>query len=347
MDDTTQPSVPIEDQSTLLAPPDIPVEELTNPIYTKDSYEPTRLTNTANTPETETIVERTHKTKTPDGKLEVEHTTIRVEEYETPFNTSKTSTVTSVRSKNYTEDQTFGLIPKFTVCTRKRSKSVVVEDPCEYCEARTDHGGCEAKDTVGGCPLNCCRRHLTDSNYTRDETAEFSDVDSDSIYEAMDHDSEAIYQSTLSLADREEDELDRFEKSKTMEELAFIYGSEGISSDEEEHQAGPSNKESNVPRDEDVEERYISGQQYKQHTNMDVSDDMSPNATSTGDEKDLGRNTPGVSDDVHKLSLVEEATSEQQMEVTVEESEGTEGEREKEKVKKKKKRSQPSKRKKK
>ncbi len=79
---------------------------------------------------------------------------------------------------------------------------------------------------------------------------------------------------------------------------------------------------------------------------MNVSDDMSPNATSTGDEKELGRNTPGVSDEVHRLSLVEEATNEQQMEITVEESEGTEGEREREKVKKKK-RTQPSRRKKK
>ena len=64
---------------------------------------------------------------------------------------------------------------------------------------------------------------------------------------------------------------------------------------------------------------------------MDVSDDMSPNATSTGDEKELGRNTPGVSDEVHRMTLVEEATIEQSMEVELEESEET-GEKERKKV---------------
>ena len=90
----------------------------------------------------------------------------------------------------------------------------------------------------------------------------------------------------------------------------------------------------------------ISGQHYRQHTKMDVSDDMSPNATSTGDEKELGRNTPGVSDEVHRMSLVDEATSEQKMEVEMEEKEETEGEKEKDSAKKKK-RTQPSRRKKK
>ena len=128
-----------------------------------------------------------------------------------------------------------------------------------------------------------------------------------------------------------------------MEELTEIYGT---SSDEEDYQAGPSNRTTNEPRDEEEEERYISGQHYRQHTKMDVSDDMSPNATSTGDEKELGRNTPGVSDEVHRMSLVEEATNEQRMEVEVEESEGTGGEKEKESEKKTK-RTQPSRRKKK
>ena len=54
---------------------------------------------------------------------------------------------------------------------------------------------------------------------------------------------------------------------------------------------------------------------------MDISDDMSPNATSTGDEQEQRLPTPGVSDEVHKMSIVEEATNEQRMEIDEEERE--------------------------
>ena len=74
---------------------------------------------------------------------------------------------------------------------------------------------------------------------------------------------------------------------------------------------------------------------------------MSPNATSTRDEQDQGLVTPGVSDDVHKMSIVEEAANEQRMEIDEEEggSKGREEGREKNSGKRTK-RTQQSKRKK-
>ena len=48
---------------------------------------------------------------------------------------------------------------------------------------------------------------------------------------------------------------------------------------------------------------------------MDISDDMSPNATSTGDELEQRQPTPGVSEDVHKMSIADDAINEQSMEV--------------------------------
>ena len=182
---------------------------------------------------------------------------------------------------------------------------------------------------------------MTDYDYTRDITTECSDEDNDSIFDAVE--GEEIYQSTQSLAEREEDELDRFERSKTKEELAEIYG---ISSDDEDNRAGPSNRATNIQQEDEEEERYISGQYYRQHTTMDVSDDMSPNATSTGDEKERGGDTPGVSDEVHRMTLVEEATNEQRMEIDEEDTEEMRGEKEKVSEKKTK-RTQPSRRKKK
>ena len=81
---------------------------------------------------------------------------------------------------------------------------------------------------------------------------------------------------------------------------------------------------------------------------MDISDDMSPNATSTGDEQEQRLHTPGVSDEVHKMSLVEEAANEQRMEIDEEDGDEMRGEKEKEKGSEKKaKRTQPSRRKKK
>ena len=186
---------------------------------------------------------------------------------------------------------------------------------------------------------------MIDHDYTRDITTDCSDDDDDSIYD-VDDDNE-IYQSTQSLADSnyEEDEIDRFEKGKTREELKEIYGT--TSSDEEKSNAGPSNTTKDRQRVEEEEEKFIAGQQYRQNVTLDVSDDMSPNATSTGDEQERGRNTPGVSDEVHKMSIVEEANEEQQMEIEEEEKGAAGEEKEKErKSERKTKRTPPSRRKK-
>ena len=58
---------------------------------------------------------------------------------------------------------------------------------------------------------------------------------------------------------------------------------------------------------------------------MDISDDMSPNATSTGDEQEQRQPTPGVSDEVHKMSIAEEAINEQSMEIDEEVKEEIKG----------------------
>ena len=190
---------------------------------------------------------------------------------------------------------------------------------CETCRADTDHGGCEARDSAAGCPLNCCRKHMTDYDYTRDITTEYSDEDKDSIFDAMD---DEVYQSSQSLAGREEDELDRFEQGKSKEELAEIYGN---SSDEEHNRAGPSGRTMTERHGNEDEEEYITGHQFRQHSTMDVSDDMSPNATSTGDEQEQGLVTPGVSNEVHKMSIVEEAANKQRMEIDEKKKEKREG----------------------
>jgi len=186
---------------------------------------------------------------------------------------------------------------------------------------------------------------MIDHDYTRDITTDCSDEDNDSNYDVDDNNE--IYQSTQSLADRnyEEDEIDRFEKGKTREELKEIYGK--TSSDEEKSDTVPSNTTKDRQRVEEEEEKFIAGQQYRQNVTLDVSDDMSPNATSTGDEQERGRNTPGVSDEVHRMSIVEEATEEQRMEIEEEERGAAGGEKEKERNSEKKtKRTQPSRRKK-
>merc|ERR1712237_93053 len=127
---------------------EIPVEDIT-PVSTKQSWELLNTSNTSNTPTKETVLVRTQKIKRPDGKIKVTRQTAREEEYETPFNTSFSSTIRSVNTEQYTEDPEYGLIPKFLKCSRKRKKSVTVETPCETCEAYTDHGGCEARNTTG------------------------------------------------------------------------------------------------------------------------------------------------------------------------------------------------------
>ena len=59
--------------------------------------------------------------------------------------------------------------------------------------------------------------------------------------------------------------------------------------------------------------------QYKEAQTLDVSNNMTPNATPTSDKQDRGGDTPGVSDDVNRLSLAEETINEQRMEVDEEE----------------------------
>ena len=132
---------------------------------------------------------------------------------------------------------------------------------------------------------------MSNYNYTREDTTEFTDDDYDeSLYDATDD----VFQSSHSATDR--DELD--------------YGLL-----DEEDQAGPSGMQRTNKQTSDEEEEYISGHSHKHQANMDISDDMSPNATSTGDESEQRQPTPGVSDDVHRMSLAEEAINEQSMEI--------------------------------
>ena len=134
LDDTTQPAVPLCDQSTLPIHPEkeIPVEEIT-PLTTKHVCELHNTSNTTNAPTNEAILQRTIKTKRSDGRVDVTKTTVREEEYKTPFNTSRSSTIRSVNTEHYTEEPSYGLIPKFLECTRKRKNSVIVDTPCETC----------------------------------------------------------------------------------------------------------------------------------------------------------------------------------------------------------------------